>query len=210
MNGISGTTLTVIVIAVIVIVLLLLIWAATRSRRRSRLRERFGPEYDRAVEETGSRGKAQAELEGRLKRREQLQVRELEPADRERFSSAWQHAQSHFVDEPSQAVREADGLVQEVMRARGYPVDDFDQRAADVSVDHPHVVDNYREAHSISRLNAENRASTEDLRRALVHYRELFNELLGTGRGADSGQAGAMPEERRPGVGAERQEGSGR
>ena len=178
MNGIDDRTLYAVVAAVVVALILVVLWLYVRGGRARTLRRQFGPEYEHTVRDAGSKRRAHEELEERLKRHEQLEIHALPAADRERYAQAWQQTQTRFVDAPTEAVREADTLVAEVMRARGYPVDKFDQRAADVSVDHPNVVQNYREAHAISEANNENRASTEDLRRALVHYRSLFNELL--------------------------------
>jgi FtsZ-interacting cell division protein ZipA len=168
--------LAIVAIALIVVALLLM-----RQRRSQQLQEGFGPEYDRTVEERGGdRREAEAELRERRERREQFEVRDLEPAARDRYADRWRTAQRRFVDEPAPAVSEADALVMEVMRDRGYPVaDEFDQRAADVSVDHPQVVEHYRAAHDISGRATAGEASTEDLRQAMVHFRALFVELLG-------------------------------
>jgi hypothetical protein len=167
-----------ILIAVAVVVLAgLLIWSLYRQRERNRLRSAFGPEYDRTVSVSGRRG-AESELAERERRRRHMEIVALEPAARQRYAEAWRDTQARFVDSPEQAIREADHLVTEVMRERGYPMEDFDQRAADVSVDHPNVVENYRAAHATSLANDQGRASTEDLRQAMVHYRALFVELL--------------------------------
>jgi type VI protein secretion system component VasK len=163
---------------VVLVVIAVLAWVAWRRQRTRRLQSRFGPEYDRAVEEREDRRHAEAELTARERRRSQLEIRPLEPSARERYAEAWNRVQADFVDRPVEAVREADRLVTEVMRERGYPMDDFDQRVADVSVDHPHIVDNYRAAHQISLASDRNEASTEDLRKAMVLYRSLFDELL--------------------------------
>jgi FtsZ-interacting cell division protein ZipA len=169
--------LAIVLIAVIVAALLY-----SRQRRSQQLQEGFGPEYERTVEERGGdRREAEAELRERRDRRDQFEIRELEPAARDRYADRWRDAQRRFVDEPAPAVGEADALVMEVMRDRGYPVaDEFDQRAADVSVDHPEVVEHYRAAHDISGRATAGEASTEDLRQAMVHFRALFVELLGT------------------------------
>ena len=153
-------------------------WVAWSKRRSGALRERFGPEYERTVSQVGDRRRAESELDARRKRRQQLDIRPLSAASRQRYASEWHDAQARFVDDPSVAVREADALVIGVMRERGYPMENFDQRTADVSVDHPNVVQNYRAAHGISMANDQGRASTEDLRQAMVHYRSLFDELL--------------------------------
>ncbi len=173
----------VIIAIVVVVVVLLAVGAAVatigkRRRESKQLRERFGPEYDRALEQHGDKKEAEAKLKQRKERREGLDVRPLEPEQRERYAGEWRNVQARFVDEPQQAVRESDHLVKEVMRQRGYPVDDFDQRADDISVDHPHVVENYRSAGHIAERNERGEASTEDLRQATVHYRALFEELL--------------------------------
>jgi hypothetical protein len=174
-----------IVIAVAAVVLVLgVVFAATRTRRTRKLREGFGPEYDRTVEATGGRSAAERELQERRERREELDIRELSPGARERYVDEWRTVQVRFVDDPGTSVGDADRLVQDVMRERGYPTDDFDQRAADVSVDHPHVVEHYRAAHAVWAANERGEATTEDLRQSLVHYRALFDELLG-GRSSD-------------------------
>jgi hypothetical protein len=153
-------------------------WGTLRARRRQNLQERFGSEYDRTVADSPTRREAEAELAEREKRRDELNIKPLEQQSRDRYTGQWKNAQERFVDDPEAAVGDADRLIQEVMRERGYPVEDFDQRAADVSVDHPEVVSNYRAAHGISTANERGKASTEDLRTAMVHYRALFVELL--------------------------------
>jgi len=157
-----------------------LVWLSVRQRRRltADLRKRFGSEYDQAVRDHGSARRAEAELAGRAKRVQGLNIRDLDPAQRDRFSFQWQALQSRFVDEPKGAVAEADTLVSSVMQARGYPVLDFKQRAADISVHHPHVVANYRSAHEIAARLGEGDASTEELRTAMIHFRSLFGELM--------------------------------
>jgi FtsZ-interacting cell division protein ZipA len=168
----------IIVIVAIVAIVALVVWSAMRKRRTKGLQQRFGPEYERTVDSAGGRRQAEAELDARRKRREQLDIRPLDPAARQRYSEQWSGTQSRFVDAPADAVREADVLVMQVMRDRGYPVDNFEQRSSDVSVDHPHVVENYRAAHAISLANDQGQAGTEDLRQAMVHYRALFQVLL--------------------------------
>jgi hypothetical protein len=169
----------VIAIAVIIVCLVLIIGVVWQRKRRSdHLQERFGPEYRETVAEVGSRHKAEAELTEREKRRATLDIRPLGSDARRRYAAAWTTAQADFVDDPHEAVGSADRLVLEVLQERGYPMDDFDQRAADISVDHPGVVSNYRAAHDISRRSDAGEASTEDLRQAMVHYRALFDELL--------------------------------
>jgi hypothetical protein len=162
----------------VVLVCVLLAWNANRARRRKGLQESFGPEYDRTVADAPTRREAESDLADRQKRREELEITPLEPEARDRYAAEWRRAQERFVDDPEAAVTDADQLIQEVMRERGYPVQDFDQRAADVSVDHPEVVSNYRAAHGISTANERGKATTEDLRTAMVHYRALFVELL--------------------------------
>jgi hypothetical protein len=164
----------------VVIALALAAWSAYKGRQRKGLQERFGDEYDRTVSDAPSRREAEADLAEREKRRDELEIRPLEPDARDRYASQWHNTQAKFVDDPEASVGEADRLIQQVMRDRGYPVDDFDQRASDLSVDHPEVISNYRAAHGISVANERGKASTEDLRTAMVHYRALFVELLET------------------------------
>lgn len=168
-----------VVIAIVALVVIgVLVWFAMNKQRSGQLREVFGPEYDRTVEESENRKAAESELLERQKRVEEFDIRPLDPAERTRFASRWIAVQSRFVDDPKSALGEADELVTEVMSERGYPMDDFDQRAADVSVDHPRVVEDYRAAHGISQRVGSNDATTEDMRQALVHYRALFSDLL--------------------------------
>ena len=169
-----------VLVAILAIALVAVVVMLMRQRRSQQLREGFGPEYERTIAETGDRRAAENELAERRERRDKLEIRELDPDARDRYAERWRAAQRHFVDQPAAAVAEADRLVAEVMRERGYPVeDDFERRAADVSVDHPVVVENYRAAHAISMRSVHGEASTEDLRQALVHFRALFAELLG-------------------------------
>ena len=163
-----------------VLLLSVAVGAMVTRRRTMRLREQFGPEYERAVRDSSNRREAESELSERERRRRELDIRPLTPGARERYAERWQLLQSEFVDAPSPTVAAADALVIEVMRERGYPMDDFDQRAADVSVDHPTVVESYREAHRLSQRSADGSATTEDERQALRHYRRLFDELLGS------------------------------
>jgi len=168
--------------AIVVVVALLVIGAVVmflwRQRRSQDLRERFGPEYDHTVGDRGSRSRAEAELRRRAKRVEKLPIRPLPTDQRIQYTRKWNEQQARFVDEPRQAVIEADHLIEEVMRERGYPVTGFDQQAADVSVDHPRVVDNFRTAHEIAVRQERGEANTEDLRRAMICYRDLFRELV--------------------------------
>ena len=152
--------------------------AHTRSRRRAALREHFGPEYARAVVQYGTEAKARHELRAREKRVKKLNIRLLSADQCQRFGSAWKAVQERFVDDPHGAVVEANGLVKDVMRIRGYPIGDFDQRLADLSVEHGNVLDHYRAARNLALADAGGDASTEDLRQAMVHYRALFNDLL--------------------------------
>jgi hypothetical protein len=176
---------TVWIIVIVVVVALLLIalaaWLMRRRQRTHRLRERFGPEYDRNVEATGDRGKAEARLRRIADERDRLDIRPLSEASRSRYLADWQQIQGRFVDEPVHAVREASVLVDSVMRDRGYPVEDFDTKEGLVAADHPDVAANYRAARDIDRrsqIEGNDRATTEELRGAFVHYRSLFSELL--------------------------------
>jgi len=162
----------------VVVVLALVLWQALARRRTTRLQKQFGPEYNRAVSGAESRRDAEAELQAREERRQRLDVRPLSEAARTRYVEAWRVTQAQFVDDPRGAVAAADSLIQSVMADRGYPVEDFEQRAADVSVDHPQVVENYRHGHRLAQASAEGRDSTEDLRQAMRHYRALFDDLV--------------------------------
>jgi len=175
-------TTTVVTLAIVMVVIVIALGAIVLLwRRRSlRLREQFGPEYKHVVRQYGDERKAEAELAAREKRVHKLEIRALAPEEHSRFADAWRKAQTRFVDEPSKAVGEANGLIKEVMQTRGYSVGDFEQRTADISVDHPNVVTNYRAAHYIASRNDKGEATTEDLRQAMVHYRSLFEELLDT------------------------------
>jgi hypothetical protein len=157
------------------------VWLYMRNRRSEQLQSRFGPEYERTLAERGDQREAERELERRAERVERFDIRSLTAAERDRYVELWQSAQARFVDDPSGATDEADQLVGEVMAARGYPVGDFEQRAADVSVQHPRVVEHYRAAHQIALRNSRGDADTEDLRQALMHYRALFEDLLEVG-----------------------------
>jgi FtsZ-interacting cell division protein ZipA len=171
-----------IVIAVVAaIVLLVVLWSATRARRTRSLQDRFGREYDRTIEHAGDKREAERELREREKRHEQLDLRPLAPEQRDRYIEQWEVTQGRFVDDPSGAVAEADRLVQRVMKDRGYPVDDFEQRVADISVEHPDLVEKYRTAHGVAQASERGHASTEDLRHSVRHYRALFVELLDVG-----------------------------
>jgi len=171
----TQTTIVVIVIALIVVIAAAIFFV--QRERTNRLKAKFGPEYERLAREGNAR-KAEAELAHRQKRVEKLHIRDLSTADVDRFSNSWRSVQAQFVDTPREAVVEADRLVREVMTARGYPMGDFEQRAADISVDHPSVVENYRQAHMIAVKDAAGQATTEDLRQAMVHYRSLLEDIL--------------------------------
>jgi hypothetical protein len=177
----STTAIVIIVVVAIVLIGLaaLVLYVLTGRRRTEDLRETFGDEYDRAVGETGSRRSAESELSSRRKRVDALDIHELSADERTRFADAWETAQADFVDDPKRAIAKSDRLVSDVMQRRGYPVGDFEQRAADVSVDHADVVEHYRAAHEIAQAQSRGQASTEDLRQAMIHYRALFNDLLG-------------------------------
>jgi hypothetical protein len=170
--------ITVIVLVIIIIAVAAVAWYVLQRQRSRRLRAQFGPEYDRAVGVTGSRRRAEQELITRQRRMESIPIRTLSPQESDRFAGQWRQVQSRFVDDPAGATREADHLVSELMQARGYPMTDFEHRVADLSVEHPNVVRHYRGAHAIALRLDEGQASTEDLRQALVHYRDLFDDLL--------------------------------
>jgi hypothetical protein len=173
----SGWVWALIAVAVVALVGVV-VWQAVARRRSGRLRGRFGPEYDRTVGTAESRREAEAELQAREERREQLEIRPLSEAARSRYLESWRIVQAEFVDDPRTAVARADSLIQSVMAERGYPVEDFEQRAADVSVDHPQVVENYRQGHRLAQASANGDDSTEALRQAMRHYRALFADLV--------------------------------
>ncbi len=174
-----------IAVVVVLAIVAVLVPLMVRRRKTKELKEGFGSEYDHALEERGTRKEAEEDLVERRERRSQLDIRALDPHVRDHYADEWQTVQRRFVDEPTQAVADAQRLVTDVMQRRGYPTDDFEQRAADVSVDHPHVVENYREAHAIASASERREVSTEDQRKALVHYRALFDELLETSPSED-------------------------
>ena len=174
-----------IVIAIVAIAVIVSLVASARKRRTTVLREQFGPEYDRMVELADDMRKAEGELTARQDRRAGLDIRPLTPSSRDRYVDAWRSVQSGFVDEPEASLIQANRLVLLVMGERGYPMDDFEQRAADISVDHPKVVENYRAAHAVSDSAQTRQATTEDMRQGLVNYRALFEDLLGE----DGGEA---------------------
>ena len=171
-----------VVIAAAVVIAVALLVVVTRSvnrrKRTERLKTHFGPEYERAVGEAGDQGAAEKELVARERKRQKLDIVALSPASRAKYAEHWHTVQTAFVDDPSRAVGDADRLVTEVMRERGYPIDDFDQRASDISVDHPNVVEHYRAAHVIHLAQEKGDIGTEAQREAFVHYRALFEKLL--------------------------------
>lgn len=180
----SDINTTQIVVAIVVVAILLAVgigsWISMRKRRTDKLRTKFGStEYARAVKEGGSQRRAEAALDKRADRVEGLNIRPLSAADRARFVESWARIQAQFVDGPGGAVMDADKLLGDVMSTRGYPMSDFEQRAADISVDHPLVLDNYRAGHQCALRQTRGEASTEDLRQAMIHYRTLFEELVG-------------------------------
>ena len=172
----TGVLIAILVVLVVVAVAAVLL---TRRQRTDRLRQRFGPEYERTISRAGDRRAAEADLSARAQRRQELTIVPLDPAAQARYEQEWRATQGRFVDDPAGATREADTLVTRLMRERGYPVDDdFERQAAVVSVDHPVVAEDYRAAHAVYRANEKGQANTDDLRQAFVHYRSLFAQLL--------------------------------
>jgi hypothetical protein len=178
MNTIPTNTIIAAVL-LIAVVIAVVAWLVMQKQRSVKLKQRFGPEYDRAVTDFGGRTRAEAELMKREKRVARLKIVPLTAADALRFSQAWGELQGRFIDNPKGVVVEADHLVRELMAKRGYPMGDFELRAADISVDHPGVVATYRAAQAIAARDERGEADTEELRKAVVHYRTLFDELLG-------------------------------
>ena len=174
----NSQTLIVVASVIVAIIVIAVAWTYSQRQRRVRLRERFGPEYDRAVEAAGTPTKAEAMLEDRARRVERLKIRSLAREQADSFAREWRQIQGRFVDDPNGAVEAADRLVGQVMAARGYPLDDFETRAADLSVDHPRVVENYRIARGVAVRREKGQAETEELRQAVVNYRTLFEDLL--------------------------------
>ena len=178
-SSISTTEIVIVIGAALVLIAVIATLVSIRKRRTERLRTQFGgAEYSRAVREGGSQRRAEAVLDQRAERVERLHIRPLARGDRERFVECWDRVQARFVDGPGSAVMDADQLLGDVMSTRGYPVSDFEQRAADISVDHPLVLENYRAAHQSALRQTRGQASTEDLRKAMIHYRTLFEELV--------------------------------
>jgi hypothetical protein len=180
LSALSTTQIAIFIAVVVMLAAGIAIALFVRKRRTQRLRTQFGgAEYTRAVKEGGSRRRAEATLDERADHVESLNIRPLAPGDRARFIESWARVQARFVDGPGGAVTDADQLLGEVMSTRGYPVSDFEQRAADLSVDHPLVLENYRAAHQTALRQSRGQANTEDLRQAMIHYRSLFQELVG-------------------------------
>jgi len=180
-----------VVVIAIVVIALAAAWVLLNRRRSTRLRQRFGPEYERAVSEQGDRSRAEKVLEMRERRVKRLNIRRLDESQRAKYRGEWLAEQARFVDDPGGAIVSADQLVAQVMVARGYPMEEFEQRAADISVDYPSVVENYRAAHQIALRHGRGEASTEDLRRAMVHYRALFEDLVEAEPGRETGRVRA-------------------
>jgi hypothetical protein len=172
------STGTVIVLLIVIVAIAAAVFIYMQKARSKRLRSKYGPEYDRIATEFGSTRRAESDLERREKRLEKIPIRALTNDEQGQFAEAWREVQASFVDNPAAAVSRADGLVGDLMKTRGYPVGDFEQRAADVSVDHPRVVESYHAAHAIAVRRERGEANTEDLRSAMVHYRALFEDLL--------------------------------
>jgi uncharacterized protein YneF (UPF0154 family) len=176
----NTTLIIIIVVVVVVIVGVILGLVFSRRRHSDKLQEKFGTEYDRTVQSMGSEKKAQTELNERQKHVGTLDIRPLSVSEHDRYLAEWTAVQSKFVDEPGKAIIDADRLIMEVMQIRGYPVSDFEQRAADISVNYPALVTNYRGAREIANKNKLGQANTEELRQAMIYYRSLFEELLKT------------------------------
>ena len=178
MNTIHVNWVLVAVVLLIALIAITAWFISQRKKQSGRLKERFGPEYERAVVELGGQAKAESELRSREKRVEHLNIVPLAPAEAARFAQSWNSLQSRFVDDPKKVVAQAEQLVRELMLKRGYPMGDFERRAADISVDHPAVVANYRAAQAIAVRAQRGEANTEELRKSVVHFRTLFDELL--------------------------------
>jgi FtsZ-interacting cell division protein ZipA len=174
----DSSTVTLIAIVVAVIIVVAILFLAMRKQQSARLRSRFGPEYERTVDDVGDRQRAEHELHERQKRVSRFEIRPLSASERDHFIASWHVIQAEFVDQPRQALAKADDLLTEVMRVRGYPMETFEQRSADLSVDHPSVVQHYRAGREIAVRHKQGDAGTEDLRQAMIHYRALFDELV--------------------------------
>lgn len=188
----TNTTMIIIVAVAVLIIGGVLGAAISRFMRTQRLKDRFGPEYESMVEKAGDKSKAEDELEGRLAHAQNLNIHELTPKEVNSFTLAWQAVQADFVDAPLAAVQKANNLIKDVMSTRGYPVEDFEQRAADISVDHPDLVKNYRELHAIAKKGEKEKISTEEMRQAMIHGRDLFQTLV-----QPDGKAEEVPQEER-------------
>jgi hypothetical protein len=175
----------IVIVAAVVIVIALVAWAIANKRRTDALRDRFGPEYDRALSSEGDRREAESDLRERVERHEALNIQPLDQNTAERYRQEWRDVQARFVDAPQDSLRRADGLITEVMQRRGYPMSDFEQRSADLSVEHGETVQDYRAAHAVATKG--DLATTEDLREAMVHYRSLFDEMVGAGTAPSDG-----------------------
>ena len=169
----------IVAIAVIALLIALAAWFLLRRRSTQQLRSQFGPEYQRAIEESGGQREAESRLHARAERVRQYHLQPLTPEDQQRYAAAWRRIQARFVDDPKGAADRADELLAQVMSAKGYPTDDYEQRLEDLSVDHAEAVQEYRSAHDVTERHARGDASTEDMRQAMIHYRVLFDELLG-------------------------------
>jgi len=169
----------IVAIAVIALLIALAAWFLLRRRSTQQLRSQFGPEYQRAIEESGGQREAEGRLHARAERVRQYHLQPLTPEDQQRYAAAWRRIQARFVDDPKGAADRADELLAQVMSAKGYPTDDYEQRLEDLSVDHAEAVQEYRSAHDVTERHARGDASTEDMRQAMIHYRVLFDELLG-------------------------------
>ena len=178
----DNQTMMAVVIVVAVVTVLAAVWLMLRRRRTTALRQRFGSEYDRVLQSRGTMTEAERELQDRQRRVEAFSLRPLSHEDAEAFTASWRTVQAKFVDDPRSAVIDADRLIEDVMRARGYPVEDANRRLDDLSVEHAHVIDHYRAGREIVQRHEQNAASTEDLRQAMVHYRALFDELVAAHR----------------------------
>lgn len=175
---ITGNTTTLIIVVILIVVVLAVLAVLRRQQRSKRLQEKFGPEYDHVLDEVGDQSRAEKELEERVAHVKTLNIRALTADEVNRYALEWQDTQRRFVDEPLTALQQADTLIQEVMKARGYPVDDFEQRAADISVDYPELVTDYRGMHRIAVKDVKDKPTTEDMRQAMVHGRALFENLI--------------------------------
>jgi len=190
----TTTVIVIVVVAVVVVALALGVVLAGRARRRRELKERFGPEYDRAVSAEGSSKRAEAGLRDRADRRDKLSIRPLSSAQRDRYQQDWRQVQAEFVDVPSTSLTRADALVTDVMVDRGYPMENFGEQADLISVDHPQVVEHYRRAHGIYETSKSGSVSTEEMRQAFVSYRSLFAELVDAdGRPREDAMDGDSP-----------------